>query len=92
MVRIDKALDRPFQLVMPANVLAHREPTSQTIDRFETSITYKPVKFRDPDETLMLPQSVRTLSVIYNGGVPRLLTVHSFDEYRRFITAGRVVK
>ena len=40
----------------------------------------------------MLPQAVRTLSLIHNGGVPRLLTLQSFDEYRRFITSGRVVR
>jgi hypothetical protein len=73
-------------------VLANSGPVSQTVDRFETSIRYEPVTFRDPDETLLLPKSARTFAVIANGGVPRLLTLQSFDKYQRFVTGGRVVK
>jgi hypothetical protein len=50
------------------------------------------VKFRDPDETVMLPKSIRTLAIVYNGGIPRLLTLQSYDKYRRFVTGGRVLK
>jgi hypothetical protein len=91
-LRVDEWLHKPFQFVSPANALRGRGPVSQTIDRLETSVRYEPVTFRDPHETLMLPKSVRTLAVIHNGGVPRLLTLQTFDDYRRFITEGRVVK
>jgi hypothetical protein len=90
-LRIEERLRRPYQFVVPA-LVGTRAPVSQTIDRLETMIRYEAVKFRDPDETLMLPKSMRTLAVIYNGGVPRLLTLQSFDQYRRFMTAGRIVK
>jgi hypothetical protein len=91
-LRLEERLDKPFQFVLPANVLANSGPVSQTVDRFETSIRYEPVTFRDPDETLLLPKSARTFTVIANGGVPRLLTLQSFDKYQRFVTGGRVVK
>jgi hypothetical protein len=91
-LRIEERLSKPFQFVVPENVHSHSGPVSQTIDRLETAIRYEAVKFRDPDETLMLPKSIRTLAIVYNGGIPRMLTLQSYDKYRRFMTGGRVVQ
>lgn len=90
-LRIDERLVRRFPFLTP-NALRGREPISQTVDRVEVSVRYEPVTFRDPDETLMLPASVRTLTVIHNSAVPQLLTLQSYGNYRRFVTSGRVVK
>jgi hypothetical protein len=91
-LRIDERLSKPFQFAIPDNFLSGRAPISQTLDRLETGIRYEPVKFSDPDETVLLPKSIRTLAIFYNGGVPRLLTLQSYDRYRRFMTGGRIVK
>ena len=91
-LRMEERLSKPFQFAIPKNFLGGRQPISQTLDRLETGIRYEPVTFRDPDETLLLPKSIRTLAVFYNGGVPRLLTLQSYDRYRRFMTGGRIVK
>jgi hypothetical protein len=91
-LRIEERLTKPFQILLPENALSSRLPLSQTFDRLETGIRYEPVTFRDPDETLMLPKWIRTLQVVYNGGVPRLLTLQSYDRYRRFMTGARVIK
>ena len=40
----------------------------------------------------MLPESIDTLQVIRNSGVPRLRIVQRFSNYKRFITAGRIVE
>ena len=91
-LRVTERLDKPFSFVSPWNVFSSRGAISQTLDRFESSIEYEAVRFRDPEETLVLPKSARTVTVIHNGGVPRLVTLQSFDNYRRFMTGGRVVK
>ena len=90
--RIDEWIERPFPFSPPPSLQPRRDQRPQTIDRLETSIRYEPVTFRNPDETVMLPRSVRTLQVVHNGAVPRMLTLHSFDRHRRFVTAGRIVK
>lgn len=89
-LRVDERLDKPFQFALPLNAQTGLQPQSQTIDRLEVSIRYAPVKFRNPDETLMLPKSARTISLIHNG--VSMLKLQTFDEYRRFITGGRVVQ
>jgi hypothetical protein len=91
-LRIEERLAKPFQFAVPETLKSRRQPISQTLDRLETGIRYEPVQFRDPDETLLLPKSIRTLAIFYNGGVPRLLTMQSYDRYRRFMTGGRIVK
>ena len=90
-LRIDERLARPFSVLTP-NARLGRSPISMTVDRVEMSVTYEPVAFRDPDETLMLPAAVRTLSIIHNSSIPQLLTLQSYGDYRRFVTGGRVVK
>jgi hypothetical protein len=63
-----------------------------TVERLDSSIVYNRVAFTDPDETVMLPVSKELLTVIRNAGTPRLRTSVSFRNYRRFITAGRIVE
>jgi hypothetical protein len=70
----------------------HREPPStMVVERLDSSIVYRRVTFSDPDETVMLPASKETVSVIRNAGTPRLRTTQSFRNYRRFMTGGRIV-
>jgi hypothetical protein len=61
------------------------------MERWDTSIRFKPVKFDDPSETLILPVSSTTLQITRGGGTPRLRTSTQYLSYRRFITGGRVV-
>jgi hypothetical protein len=67
-------------------------PAFMTIERADTSILYRPVVFRDPDETLILPATIATLAVVRNSGVPRVRITQSFGNYRRFVTASRIVR
>jgi hypothetical protein len=49
------------------------------------------VTFTDPDETVVLPASVESLTVFRRTSVPRLRTTQTITQYRRFLTEGRVV-
>jgi hypothetical protein len=62
-----------------------------TFERADTSIRYKLVTFENPDETLMLPARIESMTVVRNSGVPRLRTTQTYDNYRRFLTDSRIV-
>jgi hypothetical protein len=59
-------------------------------ERADTTIEYKKVAFVEPDETLLLPSRVESITFIRNSGVPRARVIRTFTNYRRFLTAGRV--
>jgi hypothetical protein len=89
--RIEQRLTKPFQFVVRDTGSSGRGPFNQTLDRLESVVQYKAIVFRDPDETLLLPETIRLVTVIENSAVPRLLTLYSYDRHRRFVTGGRVV-
>jgi hypothetical protein len=64
---------------------------SITVERSDTETRYQPVRFSDPDETLFLPESVDSLSVIRASGIQRLRVRQAYKNYRRFLTAGRLL-
>jgi hypothetical protein len=91
-LRLDEHLTGMFDLHVPREHTRHGDPTSMLIERADSSIRYRPIVFHDPDETVMLPISIESLTVIRNAGVPRLRTTQEFSNYRRFMTGGRIVK
>jgi hypothetical protein len=91
-VRLDEHLTAPFSFTIPPE---HRHPTGPTwleIERADSSIRYQPVTFHDPEETVMLPSAIDTMTVIQGAAEPRLRMTHRFTAYRRFLTDVRIVK
>lgn len=91
-LRVDTRMAGPFQFALPIGHIRAQGPVSQTIDRSDTSIRFSEVEFRDPEESVLLPSSIQTLTVIHHGAVPRLLKTQTFSDYKRFVTGVRVVK
>lgn len=60
-------------------------------ERADTTIEYRKFAFVDPGETLLLPSRVESVTFIENAAVPRVRVTRTFTDYRRFLTAGRVV-
>jgi hypothetical protein len=90
-LRIDESLIGTFDFRVPREHSRAGGPASMTIERADTSIRYRQVTFRDPEETLMLPASVESLTIIRNSGAPRVRKTQRFSNYRRFVTEGRIV-
>ena len=65
--------------------------TALTLERSDTSIRYRRVSFRDPDEAMMLPASINTLTVWRGGNAQPMRKTQTFADYRRFVTGGRLV-
>jgi hypothetical protein len=91
-LRLDEHLSGMFDVTLPPE---HRTPggsPSVTVERLDSSIVYRSVTFREPDEIVMLPRSIDTVTIVRNSGVPRLRTNQTFSNYQRFVTTGRVVQ
>ena len=80
------------EIPVPRQQMRPGSATAFVVERADSSIRYRPVAFHDPDEIVMLPESIESLQVIRNSGVPRLRIVQRFSNYKRFITAGRIVE
>lgn len=91
-LRLDEQLTGQFEFRVPRTQLRRVPlPLTMTVERADSSIRYRPVSFHDPDETILLPESINSLQVIRNSGAPRMRIIQTFSNYRRFITGGRVL-
>ena len=90
-LRLDRSLGGLVEIPLPRKAQRGGNPTEWTMERWDSSIRFKPVKFDDPSETLILPVSASTLQVTRGSGTPRLRTTTHYTSYRRFMTGGRVV-
>jgi hypothetical protein len=89
-LRIDQQLTGRVDFKVPYEQIRKGMVDVLIIERYDTSIRYKPVTFHDPEETVLLPESIETLT-IYRGAQSHR-TVQVFSNYRRFMTGGRLVK
>jgi hypothetical protein len=92
-LRLDTGLIGLVDIPLPWEA-ARRLPNNNaiwTMERLDVSIRFKPVRFADPEETLILPVSSSSLRITRASGSPRLRTTTEYSQYRRFLTGGRVV-
>lgn len=75
-------LSRPFQVPIPSGVIG-LQPAIR-VERSEMTLRFARVEFQQPDETVLLPESIDTLHVL--RGIPSLRIRQSFNGYRRFLT------
>lgn len=91
-LRLDHHLTGMIDLPLPPSLV--RRPgasPSMTLERSETSIRFGRLAFHDPDESLVLPLVSTSLRVMRDGGTPRLRTVTTYTDYKRFLTSGSLV-
>ena len=62
-----------------------------TVDRADSTTRYEPVTFTQPDETLLLPTRIESVSVIRASAIQRLRVTQTYKNYRRFLTESRVI-
>jgi hypothetical protein len=90
-LRMDDRLVGTFTLDVPRDQIRLGATPTMVIERAESSIRYTNVEFEDPQETLMLPASVDTFTVIRGAVTQRVRITQRFSDYRRFLTGGRIV-
>ncbi len=90
-VRVERGLRGPVDVRVPALLQRrYRFDTWVAIIRDDVSIRYKPVTFTDPEQVLLLPESIHTFTVL-RGGLQSTRRHQRFSDYRRFVTGGRVL-
>jgi hypothetical protein len=91
-VRMDERLMGMVDLPIPRKHQRINGALFMTLERADMSIRYRPVRFNDPEETLMLPAEITSSSMWRNGGSAGSRVTQSFSNYRRFVTAGRILR
>ena len=77
--------------VSPEQQRKHNLPDWITVDRYDKTIRLKKASFKDPDETVLLPESIEQVILIRNA-LQSTRREQRFTDYRRFLTTGRIVK
>ena len=91
-LRLDQALIGLVDIPLPRRTLARSGGELRwTLERHDISIRFKPVRFSEPEETLLLPVSSTALRITRGSGQPRLRTSIDYTNYRRFLTGARVI-
>jgi hypothetical protein len=90
-IRVDKGLPGPVDVRVPVPIQSrHQLPNWVSIIRDDVTIRYQNVAFSDPDEVLLLPESIDSFTVL-RGGLQSTRRFQRFFDYRRFVTGGRVI-
>jgi hypothetical protein len=91
-LRFDEGLTGMVDVPVPWNQQRRGASSYMTIERADSSVRYRRITFTDPDETVLLPVSIDTITVIRNSGSPRTRISQAFSNYRRFVTGSRIVR
>jgi hypothetical protein len=90
-LRLDEGVIGLVDIAVPVTQQRLGGSPYMTIERADSSIKYRRVPFTDPDETLVLPSSIDTTTIVRNSGSPRVRISQTFGNYRRFVTGSRIV-
>jgi hypothetical protein len=89
-LRVDEHLTARVDYRLPLKMRRFGDPEDMVVERYDTSIRYRRITFHDPDETVLLPETIE--SVVLFRGAQSHRTTQVFSDFRRFTTAGRLVK
>jgi len=91
-LRVERNVGGPVDVRVPLRIQRrHHLDNRVVIVREDTTIRYRAVTFSDPDEVLLLPESIESLSVL-SGGLQSTRRSQVYSDYRRFVTDSRVVE
>jgi hypothetical protein len=91
-LRLEERLMGPTDVAIPVALQRAGSAGRLTVERNDATTFYEPVRFADPDELVLLPSEITTVSVIRAGGVQRLRVTQTFRKYRRFLTQSRIIE
>lgn len=91
-LRVERSLGGPVDVRVPLKIQRrHNLDRYVVIQREDTTVRYRTVAFSDPDDVLLLPESVESFIVV-SGGLQSTRRSQVYSDYRRFVTAARVVE
>jgi len=91
-LRVERGVGGPLDVRVPLPIQRrHSLDNRVVIMREDTTIRYRTVAFSDPDETLLLPESIESLSVV-SGGLQSTRRSQTYSGYKRFVGDSRVIE
>ena len=90
-LRVDRRLFGPVDVKVPILLgRRYRFDPWVTLVRDDLTVRYQAVAFSDPDEVMLLPESITSLTMI-RGGLQSTRRSQTFSDYKRFVTKGKVL-
>jgi hypothetical protein len=91
-LRVDRRIDGPIDVRVPWKLQRRYNLAAWlVIERDDLTMRYRAVAFSDPDEIILLPESIESMTVL-RSGLQSVRRTETFSGYRRFLTTGRVIK
>jgi hypothetical protein len=91
-LRVERSVGGPVDVRVPLRIQRrHNLDNRVVIVREDTTIRYRTIAFTDPDEALLLPESIESL-VVVSGGLQSTRRSQVYSDYRRFVGESRVVE
>jgi hypothetical protein len=88
---VERGLGGPVDVKVPAVIQRkYHLDNWVVIVRDDLTIRYKTVAFSDPEEELLLPESINSVTLV-RGGLQSTRRNQTFSDYRRFVTEGKVL-
>ncbi len=89
-LRVDRSLPGPVDMSVSWPMQRrYNFPSWVVLDRDDLSMRYHEVAFTDPDERILLPESVDALTIVRNT-LQSVRRTTTFADYHRFMTTSRV--
>lgn len=88
-LRIETRLAEPFKFFTPSRVMLERRLI--VVRESTMTVKFRSVTFSDPEETLLLPESIESVNVIDGATAPRVRITQSFRDHRRFKTDAKII-
>jgi hypothetical protein len=91
-LRVERGIGGPIDVRVPALIQRRYHLDNWVaLIRDDVTIRYKTMAFSDPEEVLLLPETIDSFTVV-RGGLQSMRRSQRFSEYRRFVTGGRVIQ
>ena len=91
-VRMERGLRAMLDVKVPYRIQRkHNLENAVVIEREDTTIRYRTITFSDPDEALLLPESIESL-IIARGGLQSTRRTQTYSDYRRFVGDAKVIE
>jgi hypothetical protein len=90
-LRVERSLSGPIDVTVPLRIQRRQGLGMRVgIMRNDTTTRYRTVAFTDPDEVLLLPESIHS-TIVVSGGLQSTRRTRVYSDFRRFVTGARVV-
>jgi hypothetical protein len=90
-LRVERSVSGPIDVRVPPRIQRRQGLGMRVVlMRNDTTTRYRTVAFTNPDEVLLLPESIDS-TILVTGGLQSMRRSQVYSDYRRFITGSRVV-